>query len=318
MVPGLCLVSLFSEQWYLVFIPFIYTFIFIPSLDIFTFKYSGAKANSEKMDYILYAVCFAYLVTFVIFLLLAPSMSISEIVFKSLNMGIAGGVIGINCGHELGHRSKLWEQIYAKILLFSTSYTHFYIEHNKGHHKRVATLEDPATSRLNESLYAFLPRSILYGWLSAVQIEKKKNGILKNKVIHYAVYQVAFFIALYLIHANILIAFLIHSFISIFLLESVNYIEHYGILRKKKNDRYEKVTAIHSWNSNHLFSRIHLFELSRHSHHHAIANKPFYELESIEQSPQMPYGYAGMILMAYIPPLWFKVMNPLITKEQRD
>jgi alkane 1-monooxygenase len=317
-VPILSFISLFAVNSILIFSPIIYAFIFIPVLDSLTFKDSKSISNNNKTDLILYSVCFVYLLSFIVFLHLSAHFEGFELVSKSLNMGISGGIIGMNCAHELGHRPKKWKQFFAKFLLSTTSYIHYFIEHNRGHHKNVATLGDPTTSKLNQTIYSFIPNAIIGSWISAYKIEKKKNGFFANKTIHYTLFQIVLLSTISVWSLNALLAFSIHSLVSIILLESVNYIEHYGIVRKYNGGRVEKVIAIHSWNSNHLFSRIHLFELSRHSDHHAMASKPFYKLESIEDSPQMPYGYSGMILMSFIPPLWFKVMNPRLTAAQRD
>lgn len=316
-VPLMSLGVLFTDNTFLTLSPLFYVFVLIPIFDTLPINIKRSNLSARLLNLFLYTVCLFYLLVFATLIYLAPSMELFEVILKGVSTGLSGGVIAINCGHELGHRSKKWEQWYAKLLLFTTFYTHFFIEHNKGHHKWVATPKDPATSRFNESLYAFFPRTIIYSWISAFNIEKRKSGIVKNEVLFYVFAQLGFSIFLYFIHGNCLAAYLIHSLVAILLLEAVNYIEHYGIMRKEKNGRFEKVTPIHSWNSDHLFSRIHLFELSRHSHHHAQANVPFYDLESMENSPQMPYGYAGMILMAFIPPLWFKVMNKRITDEQK-
>jgi alkane 1-monooxygenase len=315
LMPVLSLASLFSESTLLILLPVISTFIITPSIDLIPIKLER-KGKKLTFNIVLYAACLLYLTIFSIFLYKLPSMSGSEIILKSLMMGLSGVVFGINCAHELGHRSNKWAILASKTLLLTTSYMHFHIEHNRGHHKYVATPEDPSTSRYNEIIFTFLIRSLFMSWISAFNIEKSNNGILKNKTLHYALYQFAFMLILGLIHKNLLIGFILHSFVSIILFESVNYIEHYGIVRKVVNGRYEKVTPNHSWNSDHFFSRIHLFEVSRHSDHHATVSKPFYELESIKSSPQMPTGYAGMILLAYVPPLWFKVMNPRVAARE--
>lgn len=316
MMPLLSLISLLSESMLLIVLPIICTFVVVPSLDLLPLKIGRGKGNKLTFNTVLYAACLFYLVIFTIFLLKLPQMSGVELVLKSIVLGINGVVYGINCAHELGHRNNKWDILCSKVMLLTTSYLHFHIEHNRGHHKNVATIEDPSTSRYNENIFTFLVRTMVMSWISAFDIEKKKNGILKNKTIHYAFYQVAFTLTLGLIHTNLLLGFVLHSMVSIILFESVNYIEHYGILRKIVNGRYEKVTPNHSWNSDHFFSRVHLFDVSRHSDHHASSSKPFYELESIESSPQMPTGYAGMLLLAYVPPLWFKVMNPRLREFQ--
>lgn len=316
-VPLMSLGVMFTDNVFIILSPLLYIFVVIPFLDTLPVKMKKTTINDDLLDMFLFAVCFLYLAVLAVFLILAPTMDTSLLMLRAISSGLSGGVIAINCAHELGHRNSAWSHRLAKLLLFTTSYTHFFIEHNKGHHKWVATEHDPATSRFGESLYAFFPRTIIQSAISAFNIEKKKHGILKNEVLYYFILLFLFYCILFSISFKCAVGFLIHSLVSIILLESVNYIEHYGIMRKKKNGRYEKVTPIHSWNSDHLFSRIHLFELSRHSHHHAQANVPFYKLESIEDSPQMPYGYAGMILLAFVPPLWFKVMNKRVTQAQK-
>lgn len=231
-----------------------------------------------------------------------------ELIIKSLNLGLCSGVIAINIAHELGHRKEKFYQNIAKTLLLFTNYTHFFIEHNKGHHRFVATRQDPASSRKGESLYAFLPRTLIGSWFSALKIESHKPW-WKNKTLHYFGYQVLFFIVLSLYSIQSAKVYAISSLMGILLLEVVNYIEHYGLERKPKGNGYERVDFIHSWDSSHFFSRIHIFNLSLHSDHHALATKPYYELVPHPEAHQMPTGYPGMMLLALIPPLWFRVMD---------
>ena len=233
-------------------------------------------------------------------------------------MGILCGVFGINVGHELGHRNDRFAQFMGEILLLTSLETHFLPYHNSGHHLNVATHDDPATSRKNEWLYTFWFRSQIGSYIQAWQLEKKKLDIEKksfwsihNRMLIYTIAQVSLLFSInYFYSAEVMIYFIIAAIIGILLLETVNYIEHYGLLRnKKKSGRFEVVTAMHSWNSDHVVGRILLFELSRHSDHHHRANKHFQLLDSYEKSPQMFTGYPGMMLLAFIPPLWFKTMN---------
>ena len=228
------------------------------------------------------------------------------------------GIIGINLGHELGHRNNRWEQLMGEILLFTSLENHFLPYHNRGHHTNVGTHQDPATARKNEILYFFWIRSHFGSYFQAWQIESQRMKILKksflnvqNKMLVYStLYIVWIFIIYYFFGLNVLIAYLWVAGIGILLLETVNYIEHYGLVRKRReNGTYESVKRWHSWNSNHIIGRMVLFELSRHSDHHYKADRPYQLLESNEESPTMPTGYPGMMLLALVPPLFFLVMN---------
>lgn len=246
-----------------------------------------------------------------------------SLVGATLCMGIACGVFGINVGHELGHRKTKFEQRMAKSLLLTSLYTHFFIEHNRGHHKRVATPEDPATARYGETVYRFWLRSMLYGYFSAWQIENHRFArkgqswfTWRNEMIQYQLLQGAALVGVYLwLGAAAVLAWLAAALLGVLLLESVNYLEHYGLTRQRKdNGRYEHVLPIHSWNSNHPVGRLLLFELTRHSDHHAHASRHYQVLRHFDESPQLPTGYPGMILLALVPPLWFRVMHRHIHK----
>lgn len=237
---------------------------------------------------------------------------------RTISMGMMCGVLGINVAHELGHRRTKFEKALAKILLMTSLYPHFFIEHNYGHHKNVATTADPASARYNEVLYTFWFRSIVGSYFHAWKIEaerlsrKKISALsLKNEMIRFSLIELILIGGIYwFFGAVVLTGFLVAALFGILLLETVNYIEHYGLSRKMVSDtRYEKTTPIHSWNSNHILGRIFLFELSRHSDHHAYPHKKYQVLESYDESPQMPTGYPGMMLLSTIPPLWFLVMN---------
>ena len=248
-------------------------------------------------------------------------------------MALVTGGIGITVAHELGHRSEKIEQFYSKVLLMTVGYMHFFIEHNRGHHVRVATLEDPATSRKGESFYAFWWRSVKDGYLSAWELEKerlKKKGIsfwsVSNQMLWFQILPlafIAFFFGLFSIFSQRLVwevpvFFFAQSILAFTLLELVNYLEHYGMERKRlPNGTYEKVTPLHSWNASQLVSNFLLFQLQRHSDHHAFAYKRYQVLDHHETSPQLPAGYSAMIILACIPPLWFAVMNPRLEKWEK-
>lgn len=242
----------------------------------------------------------------------------SDLVGRILSMGIMCGVIGINIGHELGHRQNTWEQLIGGLLLLTSLENHFVPYHNRGHHTNVGTRKDPATARRNEWVFLFWFRSQIGSYVQAWQIEITRMNIMKkhwfslqNKMIVYTIAHVLFLIAIYSIFGWMtLLYFLSAALIGILLLETVNYIEHYGLYRQQRdNGTFETVKRKHSWNSNHVIGRVVLFELSRHSDHHFKADRPYQLLETSDDSPVMPTGYPGMMLLTFIPPLFFKVMN---------
>lgn len=246
------------------------------------------------------------------------NLSASDIIGRISVMGLLCGSFGINVGHELGHRNKKYEQTMAKMLLLTSLYMHFFIEHNKGHHKRVSTPEDPSSARFNEPLYRFYLRTVIGAYRSAWEIssaELKKKSLpflhWKNEMLMFQVIQLAFVTGILLLFGWLTtLYFLAAAVMGFLMLETVNYIEHYGLQRRKTGpSSYERALPIHSWNSNHVLGRIVLFELSRHSDHHYLASRKYQVLRHHDDAPQMPTGYPGMMLLSLIPPLWFRVMN---------
>jgi alkane 1-monooxygenase len=242
----------------------------------------------------------------------------SDLVGRILSMGIMCGVIGINIGHELGHRSKRWEQLMGELLLLTSLENHFVPYHNRGHHTNVGTKKDPATARRNEWVFVFWFRSQIGSYIQAWQIENTRMSIIgksrfsfHHKMIQYTILHIVFIGLIYTYFGwTILLYFLYAAAIGILLLETVNYIEHYGLYRQQReNGTFETVKRKHSWNSNHVIGRVVLFELSRHSDHHFKADRPYQLLETSDDSPVMPTGYPGMMLLSFIPPLFFWVMN---------
>ena len=238
----------------------------------------------------------------------------------ALSLGAATG-ISINTAHELGHKTNRFERWLAKITLAPVAYGHFFVEHNRGHHVRVATAEDPASARYGESFWAFLPRTVTGSIRSAWRLEKARLERLghspwswRNEVLHaWAMTVVVWAIAI-VMAGRIVIPFLvIQAVYGASLLEVVNYVEHYGLGRRKlPNGRYERCTPQHSWNSNHVVTNLFLYQLQRHADHHANPTRSYQALRHFDDSPQLPAGYATMILFAYVPPLWYRVMNPRV------
>lgn len=247
-----------------------------------------------------------------------------EIVGLLISVGIVLGVNGINVGHELGHRQTTNERFIAKLMFLPSLYMHFYIEHNFGHHLHAATKEDPATARFNQTVYSFWFTSTIRQYISAWKIQNtllkthnRRFFSVKNDMFWYLVIEALFLLVIYLIFGPLGLLFSILSAVVGFtLLETVNYIEHYGLLRlKTKSGRYERVQEIHSWNSNHVIGRIVLYELTRHSDHHYKSSKKYQILDCHENSPQMPFGYPTSMVISLIPPLWFRLMNKRIPSK---
>ncbi|KVF19888.1 alkane 1-monooxygenase [Burkholderia cepacia] len=238
----------------------------------------------------------------------------------ALSLGAATG-ISINTAHELGHKTDRFERWLAKITLAPVAYGHFYVEHNRGHHVRVATAEDPASARYGESFWAFLPRTVTGSIRSAWRLEKARLERLghspwtwRNEVLHaWAMTVVVWGIAIVLAGKVVIPFLVIQAVYGASLLEVVNYVEHYGLGRRKlPNGRYERCTPQHSWNSNHVVTNLFLYQLQRHADHHANPTRSYQALRHFDDSPQLPAGYATMILFAYVPPLWYRVMNPRV------
>ena len=308
----------------------IFTFIFIPLLEILVKKSDEKYSEEEKKNRLLdpFFDLLLYLnipIVFGIFFFsidkLAFTSSLSDIVGIILSASIVMATNGINVGHELGHRKSIIARTCSKILYLPSQYMHFYIEHNFGHHINVATPEDPATARYKQTLYSFWVTSVIRTYISAwkiqlrlLRVSKKSFLSIKNDMIFYTLFQIIFLLFIYYNFGLYLtILSLVMSVVSFLFLETINYVEHYGLLRKKElSGRYERVKPHHSWNSNHTIGRIVLYELTRHSDHHFKSSKKYQVLESLEDCPHLPYGYPTSILLSLIPPVWFRIMNPLV------
>lgn len=324
----------FTQKGVLTYSAFLYAYAMIPLIEFFLkndkrnfseFEESLAKKNIVY-DLILYISVGLHLALLCIFLfsLKDSSLQIYEVVGRVFSMGLVT-TFAINLAHELGHRQSWGEQFLSKLMLLTTLMMHFFIEHNRGHHKNVATFEDPSTARKGETVYAFWFRAILNEYLSAWQLEKKRleatkqaNYSLHNEMIQFQIIQVLFVCLIYYLFGKfILLAFLFNAAIAYVSFETVQYLEHYGLQRKKnEKGRHERVRAHHSWNSNHVFGRLMMFNLSRHSDHHYKAHKKYQLLNHHDDAPQLPTGYPGMMILSLIPPLWFRIMNPKLETQK--
>ena len=238
-------------------------------------------------------------------------------------MGMIAG-IGINTAHELGHKKEELERWFARVALGQTAYGHFYIEHNRGHHVRVATPPDPASSRLGETFLEFFPRTVIGSLRSAWNLEAKRferlgatKWTLKNDVLNAWMFTVIIWGTVLILFgdgsaakAQLLVLMLVQAVIGFWLLESVNYLEHYGMLRKRlESGRYERVNPSHSWNSNNMVTNVFLYHLQRHSDHHANPTRRYQALREFPEAPVLPTGYAGSIILANLTPIWRAMMD---------
>jgi len=232
-----------------------------------------------------------------------------DAVLFTLSVGLATGGAGITIAHELGHKRPLVDRLLSRVLLISVSYGHFTVEHNRGHHVRVATPEDPASARYGESYWAFLPRTLFGSLRHAWELDRRE--VLLSSLATCAVAA-----ALGAAFGPLAAAcFFGQSAMAIALLEAVNYIEHYGLVRRRLADgRYERPAARHAWDAYEWLSNCFLVHLQRHADHHLNPMRPYAALQPQDESPKLPMGYPGMVPLAFLPPLWFAVMNPRVPR----
>jgi len=234
-----------------------------------------------------------------------------------VTVGIVSGG-GINTAHEWGHKRGRLADALSKLSLAPAAYGHFHVEHNRGHHRNVATPTDPASARMGESYWSFLPRTMIGSVRSAWRIERLRLSAqgrscwnVRNDILQAWSLTVVLYAALITAFGWMALPFLLaQALYGAALLEAVNYIEHYGLLRQSdKNGRFERCGPEHSWNSNRVVSNLMLYQLQRHSDHHANPRRPYQTLRHFDDSPQLPAGYAALIPLVYFPRLWFRLLD---------
>ena len=314
-----------NELWFL--LPIAASYIIAPLLDWAI----GEDRNNPPEEVVMqldqdpyyrrltYIVVPLHLIVLIVCVWYATAVSISwwAFVLIAIIAGLTSG-LAINTGHELGHKNSKFEKLLAKIVLAIPAYGHFSIEHNRGHHRDVSTPADPASSRMGESIFKFARREIPTAFRRAWQIEKERLTLRGKSVWHrnnailqsYAMTAVLSVSLVVLFGWAVIPFLLIHNLFAYWQLTSANYVEHYGLLRgKDDNGRYQPCEPQHSWNSNHVFSNLLLFHLQRHSDHHAHPLRRYQSLRHYDDLPSLPSGYFGAYLLAYIPRLWFHVMD---------
>ena len=330
-IPMSALFGILLLDWYS-YITIIYVFVFIPLIEAifstnktrFSKEEKNNRLKNKIFDWFLYLnVPIVFGILFLsLYTLNNYSLETYELIGIILSTGLVLATNGINVAHELGHRRSRAEKTLSKILLLPCLYMHFFIEHNYGHHKNVATPDDPASAKKNQNLYSFWATSVIGQYIGAWKIQsemlkRKKLSILsfENDMLYYSIFQF-----LYLCFLGILFGWstsiyaICIAVISFLVLETINYIEHYGLSRQKIDGKYEKIKNTHSWNSDHKIGRIVLYELTRHSDHHFISTKKYQVLETKDDSPQLKFGYPSSMILAMIPPAWFYFMNPKLSE----
>ena len=255
----------------------------------------------------------------------APAMTPGERWGTAVAVGLVAGAGGINVAHELMHRRSALARGAAELLMSSVGYPHFCVEHVHGHHRHVATPLDPASAERGLSLYRFWGRTLVGSLRSAWRIEarrrRERGGTpWSDRRIRMAVVMLwAWGLAHWLGGTAGLVLFVTQGVVAVLLLETINYVEHYGLRRARLPDgRYERVQPRHSWNASQRLTNWFLFNLQRHSDHHYLASRPYWALRHYPEVPQLPFGYATAVLVALLPPLWRRIMDPRVDHWMQD
>ncbi len=308
-------------------IPMLFFYAFTPLMDFLLGEDEhnppeevvNAMAEDNYYRFVVHSQIYIAIALFVAFVVFVGTQDLPWWAILALIFGVginSGGVMALT--HELGHKANKLDRLSAKIGNMIMGYGHFNIEHNKGHHTWVATPEDPASSRMGENFYAFMVRELSGTFVRGISYEKArlaKQGrgfwSVRNDVLQvYAVTLAATALFVALFGWSILIFLIPHHFLAWLALTQANYVEHYGLKRKKlANGKYERCQPKHSWNTNHTYSNLVSFNLQRHSDHHAFPQRPYQVLRDYKDVPSLPTGYGGCFAMAFVPPIWFSVMD---------
>jgi len=323
-LPPLIIVSVYNRGWF-VWLPLGVVFVALPIID----SMAGVAELSREAPELAFNRWFRIvtwlwvpiqlgMIAWLVGTVPRTNLTPHEVALATISVGAVTGAIGMTFAHELIHRRKAYERLLGTILLASVTYPHFAIEHVRGHHRHVGTPEDPATARLGESLYGFLPRTIFRSLASAWKLEQQRlwyhqwrTWSWRNLMLRYLALEIATYFAILVVAGPVGIAvFAGQSIVAILILEVINYVEHYGLVRRKvDNWTYERIRQEHSWDSPSRVSNWLLINLPRHSDHHLSSAKRYQSLELLPGAPRLPAGYGAMFWLALLPPLWFHVMN---------
>jgi len=313
-------------------IPALFFYAFTPFMDLIMGEDThnppeevvNAMAADNYYRIIVHSLVYIAVILFLSFVVFVGTQDLPWWAILALILGVGGNSGGVMVmTHELGHKANKLDRLSAKIGNMIMGYGHFNIEHNKGHHTWVATPEDPASSRMGESFYAFMVRELSGTFKRGISYENirlKKQGrhfwSIHNDVLQVYAVTLSTLIFFAILFGPVILLFLIpHHFLAWLALTQANYIEHYGLLREKQaNGKYERCQPKHSWNTNHTYSNMLSFHLQRHSDHHAYPQRPYQVLRDYQNVPSLPTGYPGCFAMAFCPPLWFALMDRKLIK----
>jgi alkane 1-monooxygenase len=329
-VPGFTIALMLGASPLWAFFPVLFYFGIVPVMDII-FGEDGDNPPEDVIEklaedqYYRVLLFLSIPILYASFLLAMAAIAFADLpLWAALMIAVSAGVSsggGLTMAHELGHKPNKADQLGAKLILALSGYAHFCIEHNKGHHSQVATPEDPASSRLGESVYAFafreLPGAAKRGWeaeAKRLSVKGHKFWSVQNDLLQGYALAAMIATALVWLGGLMLLPFIIIHHISAWLqLTLANYVEHYGLKRElKPNGKYAPCEPRHSWNTNHIVSNLMLFHLQRHSDHHANPMRPYQTLRNFDELPHLPSGYPGSFVLAAIPPLWRRIMDPKV------
>lgn len=319
--------SVTAGGWW-TYAPLAVVFVIVPILDLLSGADNAHEACELDRNVWFRLVTWAWvplqlgLLAWVLATVAAGGLTPFELLGATLSTGATAGAIGITFAHELVHRHGRFERALGEILLATASYTHFAVEHVHGHHRHVGTPLDPATARFGESVYRFWPRTIFGGIASAWRIEKerlarrmRRTWSPSNRMLRYALTQALLYPSIaFAFGGTAVIVFAGQALTAIALLETINYVEHYGLTRREiAPGEYERIGPHHSWDSAYRVTNHMLINLARHADHHLLASKRYQSLDLPERAPQLPAGYGAMLLLALVPPVWFRVMDPRVS-----
>lgn len=303
-------------------LPLAITFVLVPLLDAWVGRPPVGETGSRRGDpaalrWLPRAQVPLQALLLVTAVWMAPSLSPSELFWFTLAVGNANGGIGITVAHELGHRPARLDRVLARLLLVTVGYAHFYVEHNRGHHVRVATPDDPASAPAGVSVYRFFVRSVIGQFRHAWRLERLRlehrgrcawhpaNWVLSGTLLWLALLALAWLAS----GTAGLLLMLGQAAVAVALLEVINYIEHYGLRRERRGAGWQPVGPQHAWDADFPISNWLLFNLQLHADHHTHVERPFHALRATPMAPQLPAGYPALVLVALLPPLWFALMD---------
>jgi len=280
----------------------------------------GARAGGRPITsaWVLRLLMIAVIAQIFVLAVLAPALHSMQWLWLALSMGYVAGGAGIVLAHELGHRRSAIDQWLSRILLACVAWGPYRVEHNRGHHRHAATFDDPATARAEESLYRFMPRYLRGVYLNGWRLSSHPAARWHEAAVLIGV-SVVVAVMLWLVAGSVALGFwIVQAATAIFLVAAVDYIEHWGLVRRQTAQGVERMGASHTWDCGNGLAEALLFNLPRHAHHHLAPGEAGHALQRIPEAPQMPTGYAGMVLLAAIPWAWFRVMRPRLEQVRQE